>query len=309
MPGRRDSLDSSPGVPLFEPQYTLSPQLVRQLVQIERACGFLDAVDISPEWSQRVRDECRVDDALSSVQIEGASLTRHRAAQLAESGAEAASNDEQEFLNYYAAFNAIDGIRGDRSFAFSARDLHNLHGMIVRDTRGHRHAGRFRDGPVVIGDRDEGVTTVHHEPPEAEAVPALVDELLAWLELAKVKRAAPRYGRDDTWVHPVIVAGVAQHRLVWIHPFFDGNGRTARMFTTALLYQRRYDFKYLFDLSTWYNRDREKYYDKLRSADRTGDYTEWLVYFAGGLSNQLANAQRRAREVGRGLVTGEGPAD
>ena len=98
------------------------------------------------------------------------------------------------------------------------------------------------------------------------------------------------------WIHPVILAGIAQHRLVWIHPFMDGNGRSARMFTTMLLYQRKYDFKYLFDLSTYYNEDRDEYYRALRTADATGDYTEWLLYFLGGFSREMVRIKLKVIE-------------
>jgi len=82
----------------------------------------------------------------------------------------------------------------------------------------------------------------------------------------------------------------------WIHPFVDGNGRTARMLTTLLLYQRGYDFKFLFELSGYDNRDRDRYYAALRTADRTGDYTEWLTYFLGGFAWQMVRIKERARE-------------
>jgi Fic family protein len=67
------------------------------------------------------------------------------------------------------------------------------------------------------------------------------------------------------------------------------------MFTTLLLYQRGYDFKYLFDLSSYYNRNRGDYYRALRSADTSGDYTEWLIYFLGGFAYQMVRIQELAR--------------
>jgi Fic family protein len=91
------------------------------------------------------------------------------------------------------------------------------------------------------------------------------------------------------------VAGIAQHRLVWVHPFVDGNGRSARMFCTLLLHQRGYDFQYLFNLSDYYNRNRDAYYQALRTAD-VGDYTGWLEYFCGGLSLQMFVIRKRAAE-------------
>ena len=119
----------------------------------------------------------------------------------------------------------------------------------------------------------------------------MTEALLAWIQAGKEKGD----GSGDPWVHPVIQAGIAQHRLVWIHPFVDGNGRTARMFTTLLLYQRGYDFKYLFDLSSYYNRNRDDYYRALRSADASGDYTEWLIHFLGGFAYQMVRIQELAR--------------
>ena len=64
-----------------------------------------------------------------------------------------------------------------------------------------------------------------------------------------------------------------------------------------ILYQRGYDFKYLFNLSEYYNKDRDRYYEALRTADRTGDYTQWLEYFLGGLANQMMRVEERARRV------------
>jgi Fic family protein len=139
---------------------------------------------------------------------------------------------------------------------------------------GRSGAGRFRREDVKVGDVEGDQVVVHHYPPAWLQVEPEVEALLRWIEEGKVRGD----GADDPWVHPVIQAGIAQHRLVWIHPFVDGNGRSARMFTTMLLYQRGYDFKYLFELSSYYNRDRDAYYQALRTADTTGDYTKWLTY-------------------------------
>ena len=69
------------------------------------------------------------------------------------------------------------------------------------------------------------------------------------------------------------------------------------MFTTLLLYQRGYDFKYLFNLSDYYNRNRDQYYEALRTSDRTGDYTAWLEYFCGGLALQMYGIRAKAKQA------------
>ena len=240
------------------------------------------------------------------MQIEGSSLTLERAFELAkdltaESNSRL-SDSEREFLNYLVTFDAIEALRSRRDAVLTRGDLLNVHQSIVKDVRGGRRAaGQFRRENVEVGDIVGAQKTVYHRPPSWSVVDDEVRELLDWIECGKTKGTA---GVADTWIHPAVIAGIVQHRLVWIHPFVDGNGRTARMFTTLILYQRSYDFKYLFNLSQYYNEDRDKYYEALRTADRTGEYTGWLEYFLGGLSMQMVQIEERAKQNTVGVVEG-----
>ena len=292
----------------FRPVFTLTPLLLRQIKAVERVAGFLEAVELHKAWSDELRQHVRVEDALSSLQIEGSSLTLEEAFGLARDREREVDRDsEREFLNYLLAFEAIDGYRGERGARVGAAEILNLHRVLVRGVRGgDRFAGRFRVEPVQVGDRVGGEVVVHHAPPPWTEVEGEVDALVRWIAAVKEipSRRHVERGGGDPWVHPVIVAGIAQHRLVWIHPFIDGNGRTARMLTAMLLYQRGYDFKYLFDLSTYYNKDRDKYYEALRTVDRSGDYTRWLEYFLGGFSYQLVKIKQGAIKAAAGLAIG-----
>jgi Fic family protein len=291
----------------FRPRFEITPRMLRQLKAIEEAKGFLRAVRMRGEWAAELRQRSRVQDALSSVQLEGNTLTIEEASSLAAAPNPPAgvSRSGQEFLNYLRAFEAIDGLRDARDYSVGRRELLNIHRILVQGVRGgDRYAGRLRVEDVAVGDRRaDGALIVHHQPPHWAEVEAHVDALADWLDRVKgkVSQRQLEAGQEDPWVHPVLVAGVAQHRLVWIHPFVDGNGRSARMFTTLLLYQRGYDFKYLFDLSSYYNRDRDKYYEALRTVDRTGDYTAWLTYFLGGFSRQMVTITKRAIKAAEGL--------
>ena len=283
----------------FEPRFRLIARIQRQIKAIENTTGFVEAVRLRDDWIQNVRNSTRVEDALASVQIEGNSMTLEQAFELAKELPERELSDsEREFTNYLNAFGAIDGLRGDRKTVLGRGDLLNLHRMLVDGVRGgHRFAGQFRREDVKVGDIVDGETVVHHQPLHWAQVEPEVDGLLEWIERTKKHGK----GDEDTWLHPVIQAGITQQRLAWIHPFVDGNGRTARMFTTLLLYQRGYDFKYLFDLSSYYNKDRDRYYAALRTADESGDYTDWLIYFLGGLSLEMVKVKVRARD---GAVAG-----
>jgi hypothetical protein len=104
--------------------------------------------------------------------------------------------------------------------------------------------------------------------------------------------------RVDTDVHPVLVAGIAQFQLVHIHPFVDGNGRTSRLFSTLCLYRAGYDFKRLFTLSEFYDRDRSAFYAALQSVRaQEMDLTSWLDYFVHGLMQQLEEVKTRGASV------------
>ena len=95
-------------------------------------------------------------------------------------------------------------------------------------------------------------------------------------------------------IHPVIASGIAQFQLVHIHPFLDGNGRTSRLLSTLCLYRAGYDFKRLFTISEYYDRDRTAFYRALQSVRQTNmDMTRWIEFFAIGLATQLAEVKRR----------------
>jgi Fic family protein len=95
-------------------------------------------------------------------------------------------------------------------------------------------------------------------------------------------------------VHPVLVSGIAQFQLVHVHPFLDGNGRTSRLLSTLCLYRAGYDFKRLFTISEYYDRNRPAFYRAVQSVRENGmDMTGWLAYFVEGLTTQLAEVRER----------------
>jgi Fic family protein len=131
---------------------------------------------------------------------------------------------------------------------------------------------------------------VVYTPPRPEEVAPLIRELVEWL-------------RGKTAVHQVLVAGIAQFQFVHIHPFVDGNGRTSRLLSTLYLYQAGYDFKRLFTLSEFYDRDRSAFYAALQGVRSQGmDLTGWIEYFVFGLAQQLEEVKARGTAVIRADV-------
>lgn len=113
----------------------------------------------------------------------------------------------------------------------------------------------------------------------------MMSELVDWL-------------KQEQKINPVLMAGIAQFQLVHIHPFLDGNGRTARLLSTLYLYKTGYDFKRLFTISEYYDRDRSNYYKAIQSVRESNmDMTTWLEYFVHGLATQLQEVQNRGQQI------------
>ena len=127
----------------------------------------------------------------------------------------------------------------------------------------------------------------------------MMGELVNWLN-------------QEQEVHPVLVSAISQFQLVHIHPFLDGNGRTSRLLSTLCLYQAGYDFKRLFTISEYYDRDRPAFYRAIQSVRESSmDMTDWLEFFVEGLTTQLAEVRERGEQaMRRDLVSREhGPSD
>jgi len=103
------------------------------------------------------------------------------------------------------------------------------------------------------------------------------------------------------------VAAVAHMEIAAVHPFNDGNGRTARALATLILYKRGYDFRRLFALEDYYNTDRQAYYRAINLGktydERKAEMTSWLEYFVKGFKEEITEVKNKilslsARRVG-----------
>jgi Fic family protein len=107
--------------------------------------------------------------------------------------------------------------------------------------------------------------------------------LIEWLDSSEAKT-----------LDPVVEAGIAHYEFVRIHPFVDGNGRTARVLATLILFMRGFDTKQFFCLDDYYDSDRQAYYRVLQSVDqKTLDITGWLEYFVEGVKVSISAVKER----------------
>ncbi len=274
----------------FAPRFTITNQITAALTAIERARGFLEAATLSEDWIGRMSRRALLLEAHHTTHIEGTQLTLHEAERLwAGEQVEGASRDDvRELLNYRQAFNLVAEYLGSGELITEAL-IREIHKRLVTDVRGGAaQPGQYRLIQNYVGHSQ--TREVIYTPPPPEQVPPLMRELVEWL-------------RADTGIHPVLVAGLAQFQLVHIHPFVDGNGRTSRLLSTLCLYRSGYDFKRLFTLSEFYDRDRGAFYRAIQSVREQGmDVTGWLEYFVGGLMQQLEEVKNRGTAIIRADV-------
>jgi Fic family protein len=107
-----------------------------------------------------------------------------------------------------------------------------------------------------------------------------------------------KYLNSEAETHSVLVSAISQFQLVHIHPFLDGNGRTSRLLSTLCLYRAGYDFKRLFTISEYYDRDRPAFYRAIQNVRESRmDMTGWLEYFVEGLTTHLAEVRKRGEQA------------
>lgn len=274
----------------FAPRYTVSPSITAALTRIERARGFLEAAKLSEEWIQRMGERALVLEAHHTTHIEGTQLTLEQSERLlaGEAVPEADPDDVRELLNYRKAFKFVSGYLEDGG-PITEGLVREIHRRLVEDVRGGSAGpGEYRRIQNYVVNSVTG--EVVYTPPPAYEVPILMRELVAWLD-------------DPGDVHAVLGSGVAQFQLVHIHPFLDGNGRTSRLLSTLCLYRAGYDFKRLFTVSEYYDRDRPAFYAAIQGVRRQGmDLTEWLEFYTEGLATQLDEVKIRGERAFRSDV-------
>ena len=278
----------------FSPRFTISNRVTAALTTIERARGFLEAATLSEDWVRRMSQRALLLEAHHTTHIEGTQLSVQQSEQLwsGQQVREAAADDVRELLNYRGAFELVSDYLTSGA-PISEGLIREIHRRLVDGVRGGRAMpGMWRAVQNYVANSKTG--EVIYTPPPPANVPMLMRELVEWL-------------RAEEAIHPVLVAGIAQFQLVHIHPFVDGNGRTSRLLSTLCLYRTGYDFKRLFTISEFYDRDRSAFYAALqgvRQADM--DLTGWLEFFVTGLSTQLQEVRSKGeRAIRRDVLSAE----
>lgn len=185
----------------------------------------------------------------------------------------------QEIANIELAMGYIEEYIGS-GYPINETFLKAIQQIIVQDLgrEGDMYAGAYRPANVRIANSS-------HCPPESNLVPVYMEELFSFL-------------RDDaSFQFDLIKVALAHHRLVWIHPFNNGNGRTVRLFTYALLLHYKFGVDIadrIVNPTAIFCSDRDRYYQMLSEAD-SGEEDKllaWCEYVLSGLKVEIEKVKR-----------------
>ena len=273
---------------MFQPRYQISPQLLHSLKRIAVLVHELNKRALPQVVLVELQAEARAVSAYASTGIEGNPLPLTEVRRLLKHPPAQARQSELEVLNYNRALTALSA---DWQRPLTADLLLQIHAQVMTGLLPPHQNGRFRQEPVAIHNPRTG--DVVYLPPDHADAPALVDDLLAFAQAQR--------GELD----PVVLAGLLHKQLVVIHPFMDGNGRTARLATKLLLAGLAINTFNLFSFENYYHQNVTRYFQQVGVLGNYYDivdsleYTPWLEYFAGGILDELlriekAMAQRQA---------------
>jgi Fic family protein len=268
---------------MFTPRYQITRKILNNIAKIESAREIIQNAPLVPAWEAKFREEALVRTVYHGTHIEGNELNFTEAkAVLSGKDVVARRRDVQEVLNYRQVLKYIDSLVGS-SKEITERTVLHIHKLTTDKVLAEKDSGSYRKVNVVVSKSASG--EVVFRPPLPNVVATQVKQFFTWLN-------SP-LGQEE---NSILKAGTTHYELVRIHPFVDGNGRTARAVTTLVLFLEGYDIKRFFSLEEYYDRNAKDYYAALESAE-TGDLTGWLEYFTEGLSIELTRIKEKVLKL------------
>lgn len=276
----------------FEPKFEITNTLLTKISRIDAAQEVIINAPLIPSWERKFREEAVLRSVHHSTKIEGNELSMSEVEKVLTGGKLQTRRirDIQEVVNYRNVVQYIS-----ESFAegehkeVKEKNLQDVHRLLTEDIIPDKWRGTYRDKKAMEVDVISGEVVFEAVAPEE--LDERLDAFFAWYNSES--------GRD--W-HPVIRSGILHYQLTYIHPFVEGNGRTARSMATLSLYNDGYDIKRFFCLDEFYDQDVEGYYEHLAHTDKAGDMTKWLEYVSDGLGEELNRIKKKIVGLSRDSV-------
>ena len=236
------------------PPYTITDKMLNLATNIMEKIGeanYFEGLNRFPE----LRRKTRIKSIHSSLAIENNQLSLFQVeAVINGKTVIGKQKDIQEVKNAYKAYEEIDNIN-----PYSVEDLKKIQGILTFAIEDD--SGKFRNHGEAVYDGD---IQIFMAPPH-RMVPTLMDNLFNWMNEAKEN------------VNPLILSSIFHYEFVFIHPFSDGNGRTARLWQTAILAHWKDLFKYI-PIESIIKKHQEEYYTAIQNCNNAGNSNEFIEF-------------------------------
>ncbi len=275
----------------FDPNYIISSHVMNYLMRIEAAKQKILHLPLTPTVLSSLRETARLYTTHYSTMIEGNRLDPGQVEEVLKHQGHfpGRERDEHEVKGYYAALTQVEKWAA-QGVNITEKMIQTLHALVMANGKKNAKPTDYRNGQNVI--RDGRTKRIVYMPPEAKDVKSLMAGLVSWIN-------------KNTEIPCPIVAGVAHYQFATIHPYYDGNGRTARLLTTLILHLGGYDLKGLYSLEEYYARNLGAYYEAISIGEfhnyymgrAEADITKWVEYFVEGMMVSFENVLKRMEET------------
>lgn len=275
----------------FLPNYIISSNIVNNLMRIESAKEKILYLPLTPMVLSSLRETARLYTTHYSTMIEGNALSPDQIKVVLKHKGHfpGRERDEKEVKGYYAALQKVEQfVAADH--LVTEKIIQMLHALVMADGRTRVKPTPYRDSQNVI--RDGRTKAIVYMPPEAKDVTSLMRSMIHWIQKAQE-------------IPCPIVAAISHYQFATIHPYYDGNGRTARLLTTLILHLGGYDLKGLYSLEEYYARNLGAYYEAISIGEShnyymgraEADITKWVEYFIKGMAVSFENVLKRMADA------------
>jgi Fic family protein len=276
---------------MFEPHYEITARISKALMTIESCRTAIEGLPINTEVLISLRESAKLSATHYSTFIEGNRLTAEQVGEVIVNKGHfpGRTRDEAEVRHYYIALTEVE-ILANISSVISEKHIQLIHALVET---GQKKTSPYRDGQNVIRESENG--RIVYMPPEAKDVPSLMAELVDWIRISSEEGEIPI----------PIIAALTHYQFVTIHPYFDGNGRTARLLTTLILHMNGYGLKGIYALEEYYAVNLLAYYNALTVGDThnyyfgrvEADVTTFIDYFCMGMAVAFTKVKEQAEKA------------
>lgn len=269
---------------MFQPKFNITDLLLSNIKKIAILTVELNSRSFSKTVLASFEKKANAISAHTSTSIEGNPLPLTEVKRLLKSRPENIRDTEREVLNYNHILEGLNAKIERGSIKIDTAFICHVQQEVTAGLIEKFRSGKLRAEPVFVNDPRSGKTV--YWPPDQQDVLKLMDNLIGFV---KEKRGH---------FEPLILAGIFHKQFVIIHPFMDGNGRTARLVTKALLADMGLNTFNLFSFENHYNTNVAAYFQNVGLlgnyydiADKI-DFTPWLEYFTGGIIDELLRVKK-----------------